>query len=135
MYITILLTVIIVIITFLFFNEKKKNENLRKEIKRLRQELKALRNQREEERIKEIQEVITITEGLSKIEDGKLYLTSEALKKIRGEWKLSRDELEKRLEEIGLKRQSRTRKSINGEIQYAYTYILEGKEKQGKNRN
>jgi DNA repair exonuclease SbcCD ATPase subunit len=115
------------LLSYLYFIKKKENDKLKNELRRLRQEIKGLKAQKEEERIKEIQEIMKITEGLSKYEDGKLYLTSEAIQKLKTEWKLSRKELKQRLEELNLKMIGRTRKSINGEIRYAYILELEGK--------
>ena len=127
-YIFIITTFTTFLLSYLYFNEKKENDKLRKEIKRLKQELKNLMNQKEEEMIREVENILKITEGYSKYEDGKLYLTGEALKRLKTEWKVSRDEVKKRLEELGLSMIGRTTKSINGEIRHAYIYLISKKE-------
>jgi predicted phage tail protein len=55
-------------------------------------------------------------------EDGKIYLTGEAIRRLGREWKLGLKGVRKRLELLGLVREGRTRKSINGTIQHAYIY-------------
>ncbi len=128
MYYCYLFILISVITGFFIYKEKKENDKLKYELRRLRQEIKGLKAQKEEEMIREVENILKITEGYSKYEDGKLYLTGEALKRLKTEWKVSRDEVKKRLEELGLSMIGRTTKSINGEIRHAYIYLISKKE-------
>ncbi|MGB9873946.1 MAG: hypothetical protein ACPLRS_03150 [Hydrogenobacter sp.] len=97
----------------------------REEKEKLRAEIEALKQEREEGKKEMLEEILRIVNGYGKLEDGKLYLTAEGLRKLMEEWKVSRKGLKQYMEAVGLRIAGRTMKAIAGAYKHAYIFILD----------